>query len=120
MVTATQVESFCESCGTRYAFEPRRPRGRHLVRMGRMVGILADDGDVDSSALVVSRDPFHGAFHFCLECRRFTCPSCWDTSAGFCRSCAMATGAPDAEPDTDHAPDPEAEAILRDAYASLL
>ena len=113
MATATQVESFCESCGTRYAFEPRRPRGRHLMRVGRLVGILADDADIDSSALVVSRDPFHGAFHFCLECRRFTCPSCWDTSAGFCRSCALATGALDADDGADDAPDPETEAILQ-------
>ena len=120
MATATQVESFCESCGTRYAFEPRRPRGRHLMRVGRLVGILADDADIDSSALVVSRDPFHGAFHFCLECRRFTCPSCWDASAGFCRSCAMATGSSEDAQAEDTEPDPETEAILQSALASLM
>ncbi len=120
MATATQVESFCESCGTRYAFEPRRPRGRHLMRVGRLVGILADDADIDSSALVVSRDPFHGAFHFCLECRRFTCPSCWDAPAGFCRSCAMATGSGAADVHEDLEPDPETEALLQSALASLM
>ena len=120
MATATQVESFCESCGTRYAFEPRRSRGRHLARVGRLVGILPDDADIDSSALVVSRDPFHGAFHFCLECRRFTCPSCWDAAAGFCRSCAMATGSSAHDALDDHAPDPETEALLQSTLASLM
>ena len=75
--------------------DARRPAGR----------ILADDADIDSSALVVSRDPFHGAFHFCLECRRFTCPSCWDAPAGFCRSCAMATGSGEADVHEDLEPD---------------
>ena len=121
MTTATQVESFCESCGTRYAFEPRRPRGRHLVRVGRLVGILPDEADIDSSALVVSRDPFHGAFHFCLECRRFTCPSCWDTSRRLLpqlRDGHRVRRRRARSPTTR--PDPETEAILQAALDSLL
>src|SRR4029079_2885753 len=118
MCTASQVESFCESCGTRYAFEPRRSAKRHLVKVGRLVGILADEPDVDDSALVISRDPFHGAFHFCLECRRFTCPTCWDASAGFCRSCAtVLAGTESAEP--EYTLDAETQALLRAASQAL-
>ena len=118
MSTASQVESFCESCGTRYAFEPRRSAKRHLVKVGRLVGILADEPDVDDSALVISRDPFHGAFHFCLECRRFTCPTCWDASAGFCRSCASVLAGTDAA-EPEYTLDAETQALLRAAFEDL-
>ena len=118
MSTASQVESFCESCGTRYAFEPRRSAKRHLVKVGRLVGILADEPDVDDSALVISRDPFHGAFHFCLECRRFTCPTCWDASAGFCRSCATVLAGTDAA-EPEYTLDAETQALLRAAFQDL-
>lgn len=118
MSTASQVESFCESCGTRYAFEPRRSAKRHLVKVGRLVGILADEPDVDDSALVISRDPFHGAFHFCLECRRFTCPTCWDASAGFCRSCAAVLAGTDAA-EPEYTLDADTQALLRAAFQDL-
>ncbi|MEZ4597501.1 MAG: hypothetical protein R3C32_12180 [Chloroflexota bacterium] len=118
MSTASQVESFCESCGTRYAFEPRRSAKRHLVKVGRLVGILADEPDVDDSALVASKDPFHGAFHFCLECRRFTCPTCWDVAAGFCR-CASVLGGGDAAAETEYTLDADTQALLRAAYDDL-
>ena len=120
MSTTTQVESFCESCGTRYAFEPRRSPKRHLVKVGKLVGLLADDGDVDDSALVVSRDPFHGAFHFCLECRRFTGPTCWDAAAGFCRSCAVTLSGDEDASEPMYVLDAETEALLRAAYDDLV
>jgi hypothetical protein len=119
MSTTSQVESFCESCGTRYAFEPRRSAKRHLVKVGRLVGILADEPEVDDSALVISRDPFHGAFHFCLECRRFTCPTCWDASAGFCRSCASVLSGTDGAAEPEYTLDPETQALLRAAFEDL-
>ncbi len=119
MSTASQVESFCESCGTRYAFEPRRSAKRHLVKVGRLVGILPDEPDVDDSALVVSRDPFHGAFHFCLECRRFTCPTCWDASAGFCRSCAAVLSGSDGTGEPEYTLDADTQALLRAAFEDL-
>lgn len=119
MSTATQVESFCESCGTRYAFEPRRSPKRHLVKVGRLVGILADEPDVDDSALVVSKDPFHGAFHFCLECRRFTCPTCWDAAAGFCRSCASVLSGGDDAAEVAYTLDADTQALLRAAFEDL-
>lgn len=119
MSTASQVESFCESCGTRYAFEPRRSAKRHLVRVGRLVGILPDEPDVDDSALVVSRDPFHGAFHFCLECRRFTCPTCWDAAAGFCRSCSSVLSGTDDAGEPTYTLDADTQALLRAAYEDL-
>ncbi len=119
MSTASQVESFCESCGTRYAFEPRRSAKRHLVKVGRLVGILADEPEVDDSALIASRDPFHGAFHFCLECRRFTCPTCWDATAGFCRACsAVLSGGADAD-EPEYVLDADTQALLRAALQDL-
>jgi hypothetical protein len=119
MSTASQVESFCESCGTRYAFEPRRSAKRHLVKVGRLVGILADEPEIDDSALVISRDPFHGAFHFCLECRRFTCPTCWDASAGFCRSCAAVLSGTDGAGEPEYTLDADTQALLRAAFQDL-
>lgn len=118
MSTASQVESFCESCGTRYAFEPPRSAKRHLVKVGRLVGILPDEPEVDDSALVISRDPFHGAFHFCLECRRFTCPTCWDASAGFCRSCAAVLAGTDVS-EPEYTLDADTQALLRAAFEDL-
>ena len=94
---ATQVESFCERCGTKYAFEQPQQRGRRLKGLGRTLGILADDAEPEAVGLVASRDPFHGLFHFCLECRQYTCPKCWNGEAGFCQGCVPLPEGPDLE-----------------------
>src|SRR5687767_13312472 len=91
MSADTMIESFCERCGTRYTFEPARKRESRLVGIGKSLGILLDD-PVPSTA---SRDPFHGTFNFCLECRQYTCPRCWNEEAGFCQGCVPLPDAPD-------------------------
>src|SRR6478736_2402621 len=87
VMAATQVESFCERCGTKYTFDQRAERGRRLRGLGRALGFLAEDSVLDDVPLA-ARDPFHGTFRFCLECRQYTCPSCWNETAGFCQGCA--------------------------------
>ena len=91
MAAETIIESFCERCGTRYSFEPVRKRESKLVGIGKSLGILPDD----QGPSVAARDPFHGTFHFCLECRQYTCPSCWNEDAGFCVGCVPLPDAPD-------------------------
>ncbi len=29
-------------------------------------------------------DAFHNAFNFCIDCRQYTCVSCWNDDAGRC------------------------------------
>ena len=89
------IESFCERCGTRYTFEPPRQRGRSLTSIGKTLGILSENGTPESASLTASRDPFHGMFHFCLECRQYTCPNCWNAEAGFCQGCYPLPESPD-------------------------
>jgi len=89
------IESFCERCGTRYTFEPPRQRGRSLASLGKTLGILGETSSPESASLTASRDPFHGMFHFCLECRQYTCPNCWNTEAGFCQGCYPLPESPD-------------------------
>ena len=91
MAAETIIESFCERCGTRYTIEPVRKRESKLVGLGKSLGILLDDQGSSSA----SRDPFHGTFHFCLECRQYTCPTCWNEEAGFCLGCVPLPDAPD-------------------------
>ena len=91
MAAETIIESFCERCGTRYTFEPVRKRESKLVGIGKTLGILLDSPGSGSA----TRDPFHGTFHFCLECRQYTCPSCWNELAGFCLGCVPLPEAPD-------------------------
>ncbi len=88
MAAETVIESFCERCGTRYVAEPVRRREGRLAGLGKQLGILADP-------VQASRDPFHGSFHFCLECRQYTCPRCWNEVAGFCLGCMPLPGSDD-------------------------
>ncbi|MDP9468057.1 MAG: hypothetical protein M3P32_04870, partial [Chloroflexota bacterium] len=32
-------------------------------------------------------EAFHSSFNFCIDCRQYTCMSCWNDSAGRCQSC---------------------------------
>ena len=104
-MTDTITESFCERCGTRYAFEQnaehRRGRiGRVRVLTRGLKNYVANDGMPMSEAIAaaehdetrtgVSRqlDAFHRTFNFCMSCRQYTCGSCWNGKVGECLSCA--------------------------------
>ena len=95
------TESFCERCGTRYEFAApsrltpiRRTRG---VISGLKNYILSQDSLSDSIGdamrshqdLLASKqlDAFHSSFKFCMDCRQYTCTSCWNEEAGRCQSC---------------------------------
>jgi hypothetical protein len=104
-MTDTITESFCERCGTRYAFEQvsksRRARfGRLRVLTKGLTTFVSNDGMPLADAMAAARDDeeraelarqldaFHQTFSFCLSCRQYTCGSCWNAIAGQCLSCA--------------------------------
>ena len=97
------TESFCERCGTRYTFEAARPKirlkGVKTLSRGLKNFVLSDDTSMDE-AMAAARseadrettahqlDAFHKTFNFCLSCRQYTCPNCWNEVEARCQSCA--------------------------------
>jgi hypothetical protein len=93
-MTDTVLQSFCERCGTRYTFaEPQeaKPEGGRskLGRFGRRAPEPQGDSDgkPSVSTTLPSSDHFKGTFHFCLDCRQYTCVNCWNPAKGGCISC---------------------------------
>ena len=99
----TLTESFCERCGTRYTFEPPQQRagalstvrvlGKGLRKLALTRAASLDEAissakaDDERAAVARQVDAFHGAFHFCLACRQYTCSDCWNETAGICLTC---------------------------------
>jgi hypothetical protein len=97
------TESFCERCGTRYTFESARPKirlkGVKVLSRGLKNFVLSDDTTIDE-AMAAARsetdreatahqlDAFHKTFNFCMSCRQYTCPNCWNEVEARCQSCA--------------------------------
>ena len=98
------TESFCERCGTKYTFEAahghaegRLGRARTLAR-GLRNYVLSDDPldealaaarrEEDRTAASHQLEAFHKTFNFCIDCRQYTCTSCWNEAQGRCLSCA--------------------------------
>ena len=106
-MTETLTESFCERCGTRYTFESARPRvrlkGVKVLSRGLKNFVLSDDSSMDE-AMAAARnetdreltshqlDAFHATFNFCMSCRQYTCPNCWNEREARCLSCAPHLG----------------------------
>ena len=93
-MTDNVIQSFCERCGARFtqpapAERPAPPAGM-LGRFRRRTPD-SDGTPADDSALPVS-DAFKDTFHFCLGCRRYNCPDCWNQQAGHCLSCRPLDG----------------------------
>jgi hypothetical protein len=90
-MTDTVLQSFCERCGTRYTFteqDTRRESG--LSKIGRSLGLRSAPkpaGEPTVADALPTHDPFRATFHFCLECRQYTCQNCWNPDAGFCQTC---------------------------------
>jgi hypothetical protein len=97
------TESFCERCGTRYTFESARPRNRlkgvKVLSRGLKNFVLSDDttmdeamaaarSETDREATAYQLDAFHKTFNFCMSCRQYTCPNCWNEIEARCQSCA--------------------------------
>lgn len=73
-------DMFCERCGKRYGSEETTaaasvPLGRRLLMA---VGVVSS-----------APHPSHheSLLRFCLACRGYSCPSCWNDDAGFCQTC---------------------------------
>jgi ribosomal protein L40E len=108
-MTQAITESFCERCGTRYEFKAptrlnamRKTRGlvtglRNYIMSQDALGDALDDGmRTEEEALAAHQlDAFHQSFNFCIDCRQYTCVSCWNDDAGRCRSCAPIAGSDD-------------------------
>ena len=102
-MTEILTESFCERCGTRYTFESARPKARlkgvRVLSRGLKNFVLSDDTSIDE-AMAAARsetdrqatahqlDAFHKTFNFCMGCRQYTCPNCWNEAEARCLSCA--------------------------------
>jgi len=103
-MTEILTESFCERCGTRYTFESAAPRQKRLgglkvIGRGFKTFVMSDDTSLDE-ALASARsdedreiashqlDAFHKTFNFCMNCRQYTCGSCWNPIEARCLSCA--------------------------------
>ncbi len=106
-MTEILTESFCERCGTRYTFESARPKPRlkgvRVLSRGLKNFVLSDDTSMDE-AMAAARnetdrestahqlDAFHKTFNFCMSCRQYTCPNCWNDVEARCLSCAPHLG----------------------------
>jgi len=91
-MTDTVLQSFCERCGTRYTFtEPgaiaaddgKSKRGL----FGRSRDEASETDDPGVATAPPSSERFAGTFHFCMDCRQYTCTTCWNPEAGACLSC---------------------------------
>ena len=105
------TESFCERCGTRYAFETPEPDSKRAGRLkqartlarGLRNFVLDDSLPLDAALADARRDDdrdratqqleaFHRTFNFCLDCRQYTCLDCWNEAEGRCLTCAPRPG----------------------------
>ncbi|MFL5713568.1 MAG: hypothetical protein ACJ769_02790, partial [Chloroflexota bacterium] len=106
-MTEILTESFCERCGTRYTFESARPRvrlkGVKTVSRGLKNFVLSDEtsmdeamaaarADTEREATSYQLDAFHKTFNFCMSCRQYTCPNCWNEAEARCLTCAPHLG----------------------------
>jgi hypothetical protein len=106
-MTEILTESFCERCGTRYTFESARPhtrlKGVKVLSRGLKNFVMSDETSMDE-AMAAARsetdreltshqlDAFHKTFNFCMSCRQYTCPNCWNEAEARCLSCAPHLG----------------------------
>ena len=103
------TESFCERCGTRYEFAApttlnplRKTRGlvsglkNYIMSQDALSDAIGDAMRSEEDTLAARQlDAFHASFNFCIDCRQYTCLSCWNDAAGRCRSCAPIAGTDD-------------------------
>src|SRR6187401_860968 len=73
-------EMFCERCGKRYgngeaSASTSLPLSKRLLKA---VGVSA------SAPAAPAEEPL---LRFCLACRGYSCPECWNDQAGFCQTC---------------------------------
>ncbi len=76
----SRFEMFCERCGRHYGTEEASSAGS--LPLGRR--LLKSVGRGTNARRPPQDEPF---LRFCLACRGYTCPSCWNEDAGFCQTC---------------------------------
>ena len=98
------TESFCERCGIALHVRNRAvaaspARGVKVLSRGLKNFVLDDKTSLDE-AMAAARsdtdreltsqqlDAFHETFNFCMSCRQYTCPNCWNEAEGHCLTCA--------------------------------
>jgi hypothetical protein len=106
-MTEILTESFCERCGTRYTFESARPRlrlnGVKVLSRGLKNFVLSDGTSMDEAMASARSETdreltsyqlhaFHKTFNFCMTCRQYTCPDCWNEVESRCLTCAPHLG----------------------------
>jgi len=108
-MTDLLTESFCERCGTRYELGAPQPMTRTRKTRGLVTGLksfimsteslsdsINDAMRAEEDALATRQiDAFQDTFNFCLDCRRYTCMTCWNDDEGRCRSCMPVAGVDD-------------------------
>lgn len=113
------TDSFCERCGTRYAFVADAPKGPSLkgarVLAKGLRNFVLTDGQSFSDSLEAARhedshesstritEAFRRTFSFCMQCRQYACGRCWNAGAGACLSCVPLA---ESEPPSMPAPAP--------------
>ncbi len=106
-MTEILTKSFCERCGTRYTFESAQPRRRlkgvTVISRGLKNFVMSDGtsmdeamaaarSETDREATASQLDAFHKTFNFCMQCRQYTCPNCWNEAEARCLTCAPHLG----------------------------
>ena len=99
-----RTDSYCERCGTRYAFRANAPRalslkGAKVLAKGLRNFVLTDGLSMNDSIALARHDDeredttrmteaFHRTFNFCMTCRQYACDKCWNAHQGACLTCA--------------------------------
>ncbi|MBA2556477.1 MAG: hypothetical protein H0V12_03885, partial [Chloroflexi bacterium] len=114
-MTEVLTESFCERCGTRYELAPaqrsRAPGGLKQAKVFArgLTKYVLSDAALDEAFTGARREDeltradaqlqvFHRTFSFCLECRQYTCPQCWNEVQSLCLTCAPMPERADSDP----------------------
>ena len=54
--------------------------------------MAAARSDTERESTAYQLDAFHKTFNFCMQCRQYTCPNCWNEAEARCLTCAPHLG----------------------------
>src|SRR5687767_1828263 len=100
------VDVFCERCG--------KPQPKPEVAAPRSAGFLARRV-LDAVGITENQPtPAEDWLRLCFSCRGYSCPTCWNQTAGVCQTCE-----PLPEPIVEVAPEPMPEPVVIEAPPEL-